>query len=86
MAGLSQPVRVRLVAVPTPLNGVRTAWEVVLADNGAEPVAFTTYVDAQTNTVLLREDLVDYSRRTPIRSGLSSRPHRPLDYSVRRHP
>ena len=81
VAGLSQPVRVRLVAVPTPLNGVRTAWEVVLADNGAEPVAFTTYVDAQTNTVLLREDLVDYQQEDPDPFWAVFPTSPPLDYS-----
>jgi extracellular elastinolytic metalloproteinase len=60
VAGFSQPARARLVAVPTPLNGVRTAWEITLIDNSAEPLAFTSYVDAQTSDVLLRENLVDY--------------------------
>jgi extracellular elastinolytic metalloproteinase len=63
--GVGQPVRARLVAVPTPRDGVRSAWEVVLIDNGADPVAFTTYVDAQSNTVLLREDLVDHQQEEP---------------------
>ena len=58
--GFSQPARVRLVAVPTPLNGVRAAWEVTLIDNDVEPLAFTSYVDAQAGDVLLRENLVDY--------------------------
>ncbi|HEX9440405.1 MAG TPA: hypothetical protein VF909_12020, partial [Roseiflexaceae bacterium] len=50
--GFSHPAYVRLVAVPTPLQGVRPAWEITLIDNTAEPLAFTSYVDAQTNDVL----------------------------------
>ena len=60
---------------------MRTAWEVVLADNGAEPVAFTTYVDAQTNTVLLREDLVDYQQEDPDPFWAVFPNSPPLDYS-----
>ena len=79
--GFTQPVHVRLVAVPTPQDGVRTAWEIVLIDNGGEPVAFTTYVDAQTNTVLLRDDLVDYQQddSDPLWDVFPNAP--PLDYS-----
>jgi extracellular elastinolytic metalloproteinase len=82
VAGLSLPVRVRLVAVPTPQDGVRTAWEVVLADNGAEPVGFTTYVDAQSNTVLLREDLVDYQQEDPDPFWAVFPNAPPLDYAT----
>jgi hypothetical protein len=58
--GFSNDVSARLVAAPTPLDGVRVAWEITLIDNAVEPLAFTTFVDAQTNSVLLREGLVDY--------------------------
>ena len=79
--GVSTPARVRLVAVPTPQNGVRSAWEVVVTDNGAEPVGFITYVDAQTNVVLLREDLVDYQEDPdPSWDVFPASP--PLDYSA----
>jgi len=79
--GFSQPAHVRLVAVPTPQNGVRPAWEVVLIDNAAEPLAFTTYVDAQTSAVLLREDLVDYLDDDPDPRWKVFPNAPPLDYS-----
>ncbi|MFB9239416.1 M36 family metallopeptidase [Plantactinospora siamensis] len=54
-------LRSRLVAVPTPDRGARTAYEVVLGADltGAQPTALSTYVDARDGSVLLREDLVD---------------------------
>ena len=77
--GFTEPVHVRLVAVPTPLDGVRPAWEVVLIDNTAEPLGFTTYVDGQTSLVLLREDLVDFQDPDPQWEVFPNAP--PLDYS-----
>ena len=67
---------------PRRQNGVRSAWEVVLTDNGgAEPVGFITYVDAQANAVLLREDLVDYQEDPdPSWDVFPASP--PLDYST----
>ncbi len=78
--GFSQPAYIRLVAVPTPRDGVRPAWEVVLIDNAAEPLGLTTYVDAQTNAVLLREDLVDYLEDPDPRWEVFPNAP-PLDYS-----
>lgn len=58
--------RVRLVAVPTPRDGVRSAYEVVLiADADTDPVAFTTWVDATNGNILVRESLVDYAVDNP---------------------
>ncbi|WP_433064869.1 M36 family metallopeptidase [Dactylosporangium sp. CS-033363] len=59
-------VDVDTVAVPTPTDGPRAAYAVTL--NGADanrPVAFTTYVDARTGGVLVREDLVDFDADNP---------------------
>ena len=58
--------RARLMALPTPMNGVRTVWEVTLLksdpDDGehGHPAAFISFVDAETGAVLLRHDQVDY--------------------------
>ena len=56
----------RLVAVPTPTQGPRAAYAVTLiAPDGEAPVAFTTYVDARTSDILVREDLVDFDSENP---------------------
>jgi extracellular elastinolytic metalloproteinase len=69
-AGLSadqvNPAEVRQVAVPTPENGPRAAYEVSLfARNPEDATAFTSYVDARTGEVLVREDLVDFDSDNP---------------------
>jgi hypothetical protein len=53
-------MRTELVAVPT-AAGARAAYEVILGANlnGADPVAYSTYIDARDGSVLVREDLVD---------------------------
>ncbi|MDP9383446.1 MAG: hypothetical protein M3Q29_25545 [Chloroflexota bacterium] len=59
--GFSQPQRARLVALPTPTSGVRPAYETIVLDvNGdtGEAEAFTVFVDAATNKVLLRTNNV----------------------------
>ncbi|SCL31531.1 Fungalysin metallopeptidase (M36) [Micromonospora nigra] len=57
---------VRPVAVPTPLDGPRAAYEVTLIGSGTDhPEAFTTYVDGITGQVLVREDLVDFDSDNP---------------------
>src|SRR5207248_2659385 len=57
---------VRLVAVPTPTDGPRAAYEVTITSaDAATPAAFTTYVDARTGAVLVREDLVDFDSDNP---------------------
>ena len=50
----------RLVAVPTPTDGVRAAYETFVINNVAEPVAYTHYIDAVTGEVLIRNHAVDH--------------------------
>ena len=59
VAGLEYPQRARLVAVPTPLEGARPAYETILLDpkNGT---AFVHFIDAETGAVLVRRSLVHY--------------------------
>ena len=73
--------RTELVAVPTADRGARAAYEVVLGANlgGAEPVAYSTYVDARDGSVLVREDLVDSDVDNPEWEVFPNRP--PTDYS-----
>lgn len=63
----AQVMRTSLVAVPTADRGPRAAWEVVLgADTtGADPAAYSTYVDARDGAVLVREDLIDHASDHP---------------------
>ncbi|HEU5455801.1 MAG TPA: hypothetical protein VFU85_08965, partial [Nocardioides sp.] len=60
--------RARLMAMPTPTDGVRLVWETTLlkADHTdqkeqAEPAAFISFVDAETGAVLLRDNRVDHA-------------------------
>ncbi|MFG3696722.1 M36 family metallopeptidase [Micromonospora sp. NPDC047620] len=70
---------VRAVAVPTPLDGPRAAYEVTLigADDD-QPEAFTTYVDGITGQVLIREDLVDFDSDNPSWAVFPATPPRDL--------
>ncbi len=56
--------RARLMAVPTPSDGTRLAWEttVLASDHSGSdgPTAFISFVDAQTGAVLLRDNRVDH--------------------------
>ncbi len=56
--------RARLMAVPTPTDGTRLAWETTLlaSDHTDEhgPAAFISFVDAETGEVLLRDNRVDH--------------------------
>ncbi|MFI6131624.1 M36 family metallopeptidase [Micromonospora sp. NPDC051141] len=63
----AQVMRTSLVAVPTADRGPRAAWEVVLgADTtGADPAAYSTYVDARDGGVLVRADLIDHAADSP---------------------
>jgi extracellular elastinolytic metalloproteinase len=61
-SGLDRPAQARLVAVPTPRDGVRLAWETSLLE-GDEGVA--SFVDAETGEVLVREGLVDHLADNP---------------------
>ncbi|MFC0006572.1 M36 family metallopeptidase [Micromonospora siamensis] len=60
-------LRTALVAVPTVDRGARAAYEVVLGADltGAEPAAYSTYVDARDGSVLVRQDLVDHEADNP---------------------
>ncbi len=81
-AGLStdRSVRVLKVALPMPSGGARTAYEVVLfGANPADLTAFTTYVDASSGQILLRDDLVDHDSDNPEWSVFPANP--PADYS-----
>ncbi|MFF5181260.1 M36 family metallopeptidase [Micromonospora sp. NPDC000316] len=70
---------VREVAVPTPLDGPRAAYEVtVIGANTDHPAAFTTYVDGITGQVLVREDLVDYDSDNPSWAVFPATPPRNL--------
>ena len=61
-SGLDRPAQARLVAVPTPRDGVRLAWETSLLE-GDDGVA--SFVDAETGEVLVREGLVDFLADNP---------------------
>lgn len=59
-AGLAQPQRARLRALPTTDSGLRLAWETDVLDvAGGRALAAITFVDAVTGKVLLRRDAVD---------------------------
>jgi extracellular elastinolytic metalloproteinase len=78
--GLTRPAQARLVALPTPEDGVRRAWETSLVDNGVAPQGFASLVDAETGEVLLRENLVDHlAPDNPAWSVFPNTP--PMDYS-----
>jgi hypothetical protein len=73
--GLDQPVHARLVAVPTPLDGVRPAWETVVLDPAASE-GFSHLVDAETGEVLVRTDLVDHAQADQSRPATRTRSRR----------
>jgi extracellular elastinolytic metalloproteinase len=72
-------VRTALVAVPTADRGARAAYLVVLRAGAADPVAFSTYVDARDGGVLVRDDLVDWDVDNPEWEVFPDTP--PRDYS-----
>jgi hypothetical protein len=59
--GIVEPVRSRLVAVPTPLDGVRPAWETLTLEP-LDAEGFSHLIDAETGDVLVRTDLVDQAQ------------------------
>ena len=77
--GLTQPAQARLVAIPTPDDGVRPAWETSLIDNDASPRGVSSFVDAETGEVLIREELVDHLADNPTWNVFPANPR--LDYT-----
>jgi hypothetical protein len=66
MMGQIEAPDAREVAVPTPLDGPRAAYMVtVISKDTVDPTAYTTYVDARSGAVLVREDLVDFDSDNP---------------------
>ncbi|HEX2032275.1 MAG TPA: M36 family metallopeptidase [Actinomycetota bacterium] len=64
--GLLQPQRARLVAVPTPVDGVRPAFHTLFVDvRDGRAEAYAHFVDAETGAVLLRQSLVDHQQAEP---------------------
>ena len=58
--GLSEPGRVRLVALPQPSGGVRPAFETLIIHNEEGiSVGLSSFVDAVTGEVLVRQNIVD---------------------------
>ena len=65
IVGFANVQRVRLLALPTPNNGVRPVYETLVLDNRAgHMTAYTHYVDAANGTIWLRKDLVEQSHPT----------------------
>jgi len=58
--GFAEELSARLVAVPTPLHGIRAAYQTFLVDTAAA-LAFTHFVDARTGDVLIRLNEVDHA-------------------------
>src|SRR5262245_1810834 len=70
---------VKLVAIPT-ADGARAAYDVtVIGGESAEPVGFSSYIDARDGDLLVREDLVDYDADNPDWEVFPHTP--PVDYS-----
>ena len=79
--GYTDPARARLVGVPTPTDGVRRAYEVLLMDvAGVDPIGAMSYIDAETGALLLRDGIVDYAADNPAWKVFPASP--PLDYST----
>ena len=67
VSGFSQYQRVRLTAFPTYTEGVRPAYEaLVINTNGAWPVAYKEFVDAQTGKIWFRQNAVQRLANTTI--------------------
>ncbi|MDI6102176.1 M36 family metallopeptidase [Actinoplanes sp. NEAU-A12] len=84
-AGLTNPTQLgtKLVAVPTPDQGARAAYQVALGADltSADPVAYTTWVDARTGGILVRENIVDHDADNPEWDVFPNSPR--TDYSSR---
>ena len=70
--------RARLVAVPTPQDGVRPAWEVLVSSG--DDVSVQSYIDAASGALLDRESLIDYATDNPMWKAFPASPN--LDYST----
>ncbi|GGN22166.1 hypothetical protein FHR83_002248 [Actinoplanes campanulatus] len=84
-AGITAPTLLgtKLVAVPTADRGARAAYQVALgaALSSADPVAYTTWVDARDGGILVREDIVDHDADNPEWEVFPNSPR--TDYSSR---
>ncbi|HSC91651.1 MAG TPA: M36 family metallopeptidase [Gaiellaceae bacterium] len=81
VAGYTDPARARLVGVPTPTEGVRQAYEVLLMDVVAEsPLGAMSYVDAANGDLLVRDGIVQHAADNPAWKAFPASP--PLDYST----
>ncbi len=76
--GYTEPARARLVAVPTPTDGVRQSYEVLLMDV-PEELGAMSYVDAENGALLVRDGIVDHAADNPAWKVFPASP--PLDYS-----
>ena len=92
--GFANVQRVRLLALPTPNNGVRPVYETLVLDNrSGHMTAYTHYVDAANGTIWLRKDLVEQSHPTaeafsgtvPLVDGAALRITAVGRYSIRKH-
>ncbi|MEV0676114.1 M36 family metallopeptidase [Actinosynnema sp. NPDC050436] len=78
--GAAPAARVRAGAVPMPEGPPRAAYQVVLVGGDqAHPAGYTSYVDARTGALLVREDLVDHHSDNPEWEVFPANP--PADYS-----
>jgi hypothetical protein len=77
--GLAVAQHVRLVALPTPRDGVRRAYEANVVDTEGEPIAYTVFVDAETGEILRRVDRLDHVADEPRWKYFTNHP--PLDSS-----
>jgi extracellular elastinolytic metalloproteinase len=73
---------VKLVAVPMPAGGVRAAYEVSVNDDAPDGAqSYTSYVDARTGEVLIRQDNVDNEATDPQWNAFPANP--PADYRTK---
>jgi extracellular elastinolytic metalloproteinase len=79
VGGYTDPARVRLVGVPTPADGVRQAYEVLLMDVVDDPIGAVSYVDAATADLLVRDGIVDHAADNPAWKVFPASP--PLTYA-----
>jgi extracellular elastinolytic metalloproteinase len=78
--GYTDPARARLVGMPTPTDGVRQAYEVLLMDVvDVDPLGAMSYVDAENAALLVRDGIMDYAADNPAWKVFPASP--PLDYS-----